>query len=300
MLGGINVLDENKDNLREWTSFKVAHDGKLEWKEIFECIEELEKEPALTLIEKALTLIRNYEIFLKEKPFLVLMHKLKAEAARVNTEALGWWDVFVLEYGVTPQFLNVVVALEDAEKKESKESLERAILLISELDLLNCEDELNTLNKKIRILQKRLSRRVSHNLGSIILSLREQKGLSLSKLGEMAGVSASYINRLELNERRAPSYPIIEKLAEALDVNINTLLVAAGASPDTSETKSLRELVFSYSLSLTEKGEPLSVKKKEELIRIIDFISEMKWQDNKHIESLQLFELINLYKKTKS
>ena len=48
-------------------------------------------------------------------------------------------------------------------------------------------------------------------------SIRTRKKLSQEKLGELAGVSWTYVSEIERGNR-TPSIPIIEKLAKALGV----------------------------------------------------------------------------------
>jgi transcriptional regulator with XRE-family HTH domain len=54
--------------------------------------------------------------------------------------------------------------------------------------------------------------------------LRERKGWSQAKLGRLAGVSASTINRAERGETRTLSLGNLEKLATALGVQPGSLL----------------------------------------------------------------------------
>lgn len=295
--GGIYVLDKTDETKNlDWKSFISVNQENMILREVIDIITQLESEPSVALVEKALSITKETTLGKDETSFCVLLLKLQEITNQMNPEELNWWDSFFINRGTDSNLRKILIELENAEKDEESESLSMAILLTSKLDNTLYDNDINTINKRVRMLQKRITRRVSNNLGSILLSLREQKGLSLSKLGDLAGVSASYINRLELNERKAPSYPIIEKLAQALEVNVNTLLVAAGAHVDTTEVKSFRELFFSNNVSILGTEHPLSPKKKEELIRIIDFIAKMEWKDNKHIESLQLFELISQFK----
>lgn len=291
------MLDETDENKNlDWQSFVSVNQDNAILSEVIDVINQLEQEPSVVLVEKALAIIKETILGKDEFFFCVLLRKLQEIIKETNLEELNWWDVFTIQRGTDANIRDILIELENAEKDEESESLSMAILLTSRLNDTVYDNDINTINKRVRILQKRITRRVSNNLGSIILSLREQKGLSLSKLGDLAGVSASYINRLELNERKAPSYPIIEKLAQALNVNVNTLLVAAGAHSDATEVKSFRELVFSNNVSILGDEHPLSPRKKEDLIKIIDFIAKMEWKDNKHIESLHLFELITQFK----
>lgn len=62
-----------------------------------------------------------------------------------------------------------------------------------------------------------------NKFGDLVKEKREERGYSYAQLGELSGLSASYISRLEKGERRAPSYSVIQKLSEALEMNKNEL-----------------------------------------------------------------------------
>ena len=62
------------------------------------------------------------------------------------------------------------------------------------------------------------------NLGQKIRQLRKEKGLSLNKLAESAGVSAAYLSQLENDVSKQPSAEILLKIASALGTTIADLL----------------------------------------------------------------------------
>ncbi|MUV36912.1 HTH-type transcriptional regulator SinR [Lentibacillus sp. JNUCC-1] len=53
--------------------------------------------------------------------------------------------------------------------------------------------------------------------------IRKQKGYTLSELAKRAGVSKSYLSTIERNINQNPSFHIIQKIAVALNVDVNTL-----------------------------------------------------------------------------
>ncbi len=258
-------------------------------------IKNLEEDKSPYHLEKIVEILKN-ENFCKDQEVCdIIWEKVKLESENVNKESLNWWNRFFVESGQDPEIRKVFYKIEKADKTGERKDIEIAKKAIKSLNS-NYKQEKESFEKRIAILEKRIDRKVSDNFGSLLASIRKQRGLSLAKLGDLAGVSASYINRIELNQRQAPSYPIIEKLANALDVNINTLLVAAGANIDSFETKSLRELMFSNSISFEENEESLSLGKKERLINLIDYIEYMEWKENKHIETIELLNLVSAYK----
>lgn len=50
--------------------------------------------------------------------------------------------------------------------------------------------------------------------------LREQKGLTIEKLAELANISAGYLCHLENGSRNNPSIAVMTKIAKALGVDI--------------------------------------------------------------------------------
>ena len=57
-----------------------------------------------------------------------------------------------------------------------------------------------------------------------IKALRERKGWSQSELARRAGVTSQYIVQLESGARKNPSLDVLRKLADALDVKVESLL----------------------------------------------------------------------------
>ena len=50
--------------------------------------------------------------------------------------------------------------------------------------------------------------------------IREQKGLTIEKLAELADISAGYLCHLENGSRSNPSITVMTNIAKALDVDI--------------------------------------------------------------------------------
>lgn len=61
-------------------------------------------------------------------------------------------------------------------------------------------------------------------IGERIKSLREQKGYSITKLADLAGVSKSYLSYIERNVQNNPSLQVLSRIALHLDSNIEYLL----------------------------------------------------------------------------
>ena len=79
-------------------------------------------------------------------------------------------------------------------------------------------------------LRQELEDRVAE-LGEFIKSQREVASMSVRRLAEMAGVSNPYLSQIERGLRR-PSAEILQQLAKALKISVETLYVRAGLLAD--------------------------------------------------------------------
>ena len=71
--------------------------------------------------------------------------------------------------------------------------------------------------------------------GERLRDLRKAKGLSQRALGDIVGVNFTYISKIEnekLDFAQFPSEDLIRKLAEALDADVDELLLLAKKIPD--------------------------------------------------------------------
>ncbi len=77
---------------------------------------------------------------------------------------------------------------------------------------------------------------ITGNLGKIIKQRRLLAGLTLSRLGVIAGVSASHLGRIERGERY-PSARVLRRIAKPLGIGEGELFTFAGfLSPQPSST----------------------------------------------------------------
>ena len=75
---------------------------------------------------------------------------------------------------------------------------------------------------------------VEDRLGAFIRSQRELARMSVRRLAELAGVSNPYLSQIERGIRR-PSADILQQLANALRISVETLYVQAGFLQPTGE-----------------------------------------------------------------
>jgi transcriptional regulator with XRE-family HTH domain len=105
-------------------------------------------------------------------------------------------------------------------------------------------------------------------LGQTIREARLGRELSLRALADLLGRSPSYLNDIEHN-RRVPSEAVIEALAEALDLDADSLLAAAGrVGEDAEEYLRARPSAGVLLRKATEKG--LSEQDLQRLISQVD------------------------------
>ena len=80
-------------------------------------------------------------------------------------------------------------------------------------------------------------------LGEFIRNQREVASMSVRRLADLAGVSNPYLSQIERGLRR-PSAEILEQLAKALKISVETLYVQAGLlSDDEAGVPSVREAI---------------------------------------------------------
>lgn len=139
-------------------------------------------------------------------------------------------------------------------------------------------------------------RSVSEKFGSALLYYRQQKGLSLKELEMLTKVSSSYLNRLEKGERSAPSIPIASKIADALNVDLSTLLGISSTNVSATEAQTITELLLYNDFKIVE-DKVIRKEAKQILVEIIEFIITSVWNEETKIgDILELSELVGDFK----
>ncbi|MDF2879501.1 MAG: putative transcriptional regulator [Clostridiaceae bacterium] len=209
-----------------------------------------------------------------------------------------WYTVFKEDMEKTgdKNVLKVISMLDNAYDNETRENIQEIEFAIESLKGNVAKTIINKLNRKLRVMQNRTERAIEDNFGSIIRYLREKKEYSLKDLENITGISASYIHRMEKGERKAPSYPIIEKLANALEVEMSMLLKIADIEKE-KEMLSFGALVLSNNCTIGDNE--LTKKQKELIVEIVEKISSVEWDKNKYKETLEIVDLIDQYKSIK-
>jgi len=153
---------------------------------------------------------------------------------------------------------------------------------------------MKNINKGGKYMEK--GRSVSEKFGSALLYYRQQKGLSLKELEMLTKVSSSYLNRLEKGERSAPSIPIASKIADALNVDLSTLLNISSTNVPATEAQTITELLLYNDFKIVE-DKVIRKEAKQILVEIIEFIITSVWNEETKIgDILELSELVGDFK----
>lgn len=83
-------------------------------------------------------------------------------------------------------------------------------------------------------------------LGARIKELRKRSGLTQDQLAERIEVEAKYLSRIEVG-KRYPSLDVLERIADALRVEMHDLFLFVHHDPDATSKKGLEDILSSAS-----------------------------------------------------
>ena len=104
-------------------------------------------------------------------------------------------------------------------------------------------------------IRQELGDRVAE-LGEFIKSQREVASMSVRRLADLAGVSNPYLSQIERGLRR-PSAEILQALAKALKISVESLYVRAGLLSDDDAAPSVRDAIGRDPLLTAEQRQAL-------------------------------------------
>ena len=141
-------------------------------------------------------------------------------------------------------------------------------------------------------MNKDKEREIDPKFSLCIKFRREEKGLSLNEMANLTGVSGSYINRLEKGERRAPSLPIMQAIAKALDFDVAELLNLATPSELEEDVCEVRTMLLKNDFRIGDIFATTSIK--EQVLRLLDRIINAEWkEDMRFTEGAEMIQTIN-------
>jgi HTH-type transcriptional regulator, competence development regulator len=82
-----------------------------------------------------------------------------------------------------------------------------------------------------------------YNFGEYVREMRKRSRLTLKKAEELGVASNAYLSQLERGRRKRPHPDILKRMAEAYNVPLKELLIAAGYLAPETKTKSPKEQI---------------------------------------------------------
>ena len=132
--------------------------------------------------------------------------------------------------------------------------------------------------KEIKIggIMMKKKNEITSGLGVALKHYRQARNMSLAELSEKSDVSASYINRIENNERKAPSIVLLNRLSEALSIPIESLLSISNPI-DKNYIPNLAEVILKTNFELNGKivGDDMKIN----LIDLFELITTVSSED---------------------
>jgi transcriptional regulator with XRE-family HTH domain len=101
---------------------------------------------------------------------------------------------------------------------------------------------------------------------------RIEKGISLSKLSELTGISKSYLSLIERNIQNNPSIDILDKLAKTLEVEVKDLVRGEQEDKDLF-CKRISNVKSNFKLEIEIPGEQLTPKKLKQIKQLIEVLN---------------------------
>ena len=104
------------------------------------------------------------------------------------------------------------------------------------------------------------------SLGKTLKGARELIPLTLRQVEEATGISNAYLSQLENDKIKKPSANVLYKLSSIYNIELNTLLSAAGIIQETTEARS--RLLNNVALS----ADGLTKDEEEELLKYLKYL----------------------------
>lgn len=102
--------------------------------------------------------------------------------------------------------------------------------------------------------------------GKKIRDLRMKRGISLTELSKLSGVSKSYLSFIERGKQTNPSIEVIEKIAKALKIDLQSLITTQTKNTKNTGPEIDREVI---QLALEMSNSNIDKEKLRQLIKIL-------------------------------
>lgn len=127
---------------------------------------------------------------------------------------------------------------------------------------------------------------LSEGFGEKLKEIRVSKDMSLKDIEEICGVSASYIWRIEIGEKKSPSIPILAKISKAYNINLMDMLkMALEDEIEDNELHTIRGILMSNHIE--NNGVELSDEAKNILVDIVEMILVKEWERDTQFKLLK-------------
>jgi len=122
-------------------------------------------------------------------------------------------------------------------------------------------------------------------LGSLLRSLREERGLSLRELGVLGGIDHAYIYRLETGAKESPSDEVLTKLIRALKAGKREadMLWYLAAHPETDAAlvaRVLKDPTVTYEIFTSAAGAAFRGTARPDYAKLIERIRRILSEEN--------------------
>jgi HTH-type transcriptional regulator, competence development regulator len=127
---------------------------------------------------------------------------------------------------------------------------------------------------------------VPRSLGEELHKVRQLRGMSLKAVAEPAGVSATYLQKLERGEVKSPSPHRLRRLADVLEVEYAALFALAGYSDSSDVSAAVARRGPGLAVPSTAKGsllrqafqseEHVTDEELEQLAQYLQFLRQLR------------------------
>ena len=120
------------------------------------------------------------------------------------------------------------------------------------------------------------------NLAEMIKNARENKKISQRELSRRTGIDNNTISQIEKGERKKPNSLSLIKLSQALDLSLETLMVASGYTEDEIDMAYSANPAFEFGAKLVRNTDDLIAHIEEQIIKVEDSIKKLKESKKNH------------------
>ena len=119
-------------------------------------------------------------------------------------------------------------------------------------------------------------------LSELIKSARERLDISQRELSRRTGIDNNTISQIEMGNRKKPSSLHLMKLSQALDLKLETLMVASGYTSDEIDMVYSANPDFEFGSKLVHNNEDLLKHLEEQIAKVEDSIRRLKESKKNH------------------